>query len=474
MPLSLDFPEIANAFRRFLLLPVRPIAHSFEQIARWLDKRVKSADLLEQASRDFPVVRFRDEAVMLWLDSIQHGALAPDEPPATFGEQVHRAGRRFVQGVSRVKEAAQEDLILPNLFGTIEQALEAISASVERFARPPREMAQELFNSPEARTASDLFGEAALAWRSIAGSIYQLKGFVKQVGSAFNLPRPASPQPASLEPSDPHRLPDLLDRYSRLIVAGLLVLPTLPVFASSVWQALTMVVKFGIVNVFASIEARIFGLRRRVIDLFYVDLRSVLRPALSLAVAAQLVLTVNLRFFARFTYYYGALLLLQLNTFLTDLEGFFNKFIGQINAILQAINDVLQFDLSPYISALLMGALGPLVGGIVAAKMPTITVDDLITAGTDLARATTRVTLTAFAEAVNLSGKAHAVYSTKRPQSGRSGTRVDLERVAPAAQLPRRDAPACVAGWVFFPQPVRHHLPLRAAGAAPGVLRPCY
>src|SRR5262249_13581581 len=154
------------------------------------------------------------------LDSIQHGALAPDEPPATFSTQVHRAGRRFVQGVSRVKEAAQEDLLLPNLFGTIAQESEVISASVERFARPPREMTQELFNSLEARTASDLFGEAALAWRSIAGSIYQFKGFVGQVGRAFRLPQPASP-----EPSDPHRLPDLLDRYSRLIVAGLLVLP---------------------------------------------------------------------------------------------------------------------------------------------------------------------------------------------------------------------------------------------------------
>jgi len=397
MPLSLDFPEIANAFRQFLLLPVRPIAHSFEQISRWLDKRVKSADLLEQASRDFPVVRFRDEAEMLWLDSIQHGALAPDEPPSTFGEQVHRAGRRFVQGVSRVKEAAQEDLILPNLFGTFEQALAAISASVERFARPPGEMTQELFNSPEARTASDLFGEAALAWRSIAGSTYQLTGFATQVGQAFGLPKPPSP-----EPSDPHQLSDPLERYSRLLVAGLLVLPTLPVFVSSVWRSLTVVVKFVIVNVFASIEARIFGLRRRVIDLFYVDLRSALRPALSLAVAAHLVLTVNLRFFARFTYYYGALLLLQLDTFLTDLADFFNKYIDQINAILKLINDILQFDLSPYISAVLAVAFGPLIGWAITKLMPTITVDSLITAGTDLARAATRAALTTFAEAVDL------------------------------------------------------------------------
>src|SRR5271154_6600953 len=74
MPIGLDFPEITDAFRRFLLLPVRQIAHSFEAIALWLPRRVRTADTLEQLSRSFPVVNFTNDAVTLRLDGRQsHG-----------------------------------------------------------------------------------------------------------------------------------------------------------------------------------------------------------------------------------------------------------------------------------------------------------------------------------------------------------------------------------------------------------------
>src|SRR4051812_9091724 len=103
MPISLDFPEIADAFRRFLLLPVRQIAHHFEAITAWLETRVKTADLLERASRDYPVLRFEGDAVVLWLDIMQAGGLTPDQPAPSLGDRLREGGRRFVAGIAGIE-----------------------------------------------------------------------------------------------------------------------------------------------------------------------------------------------------------------------------------------------------------------------------------------------------------------------------------------------------------------------------------
>jgi hypothetical protein len=403
MPLSLDFPEITNAFRQFLLLPVRQIAHSFEALALWLGKRVKTADLLEQASRGFPIIRFEGDAVALWLDSLQAGALAPDVPPPGILARLRGAGERFLKGVGRVKEAVQQELILPGAFATFAGAIREIAASIERFAHPPGEMTEQLFghsgvadNDPQRRTASDLFGEAALAWRSVAGSTFQLRSFVQQVATAKAF---LSPAPATGEagPSDPNALPDMLENTSRLILGGLLVLPALPAFAQSLWESLVIVVKFAALDAFARIEASVNALRKKVLDFFFVDLRTILRKALSYTMATQLVLIVNVRFFTQFALDYAALLVTQLRAYFDEVTAYFNKYIDFINSVLSAIESILQFDLSPIISTVLAPVLGPATLAI-----PSITVDDLITAGTDVARGTARVTLAALAESINL------------------------------------------------------------------------
>jgi hypothetical protein len=142
--------------------------------------------------------------------------------------------------------------------------------------------------------------------------------------------------------------------------------------------------------------------RRKIVDWFYIDLRRLVRTALSTTIAAALVLAANIRFFTRFADQYGALVLRQLTTFFDELRDYFNDIINGINSVLNAINKVLQFNLSSIIAGVVIGALGSTIGGPVADALPKITVDDLITVGTDLARAEARKDLTAIAEAVNL------------------------------------------------------------------------
>jgi hypothetical protein len=388
MPLSLDFPEITDAFRRFLLLPIRPVAHAFEAIALWLRQRVRTANLLEQVSRGFPVVRFEGDAVALWLDRIQAGGLAPNALPNSYGSHFAAAGSHFVGGLGRVKEAVREELILPSTFGILADVVDAIAASVDRFAVPATDLSERLFahsgvgdDDPMKRTAGDLWGEAALIWRSLAGSTNQLKGFVGHVGAAFHLPKLAAGD-AGGPSADPNAIPSMLEDVSRLLTAGLLVIPILPAFAQSLWETLAVVIKFRVIEGFARIEAGINKLRRKVIDFFYVDLPELIRKGLSYAIAAQLVLIANIRFFTEFALGYGSLLVSQLQTFFNDLADYFNHFIEFINKILSAINTVLQFD------------VGALVSTLIGLPMPTITIDDLITAGTDVARVEARQALT--------------------------------------------------------------------------------
>jgi hypothetical protein len=395
MPIGLDFPEITDAFRQFLLLPVRQIAHSFEALAQWLEKRVKLADALEQSSREYPVIRFEGDAVMLRLDRIQAGALASDSKPTALAEHVGKAGQRFVTGLSGIPTAIEQEWAVPGAFGAAATAIAEIAGSVERFAHPPSEMAEQLFGHPGVaaddplrRRAGDLWGEAALIWRTVAGSTGQLKGLVTNIGEAMKLfagPAVANPAPA---PGT-----DSIEAFGRYILAALILLPQIPAFAKSLWDSLVIVVKTRMIDAFTRIEARINGIRAAVITFFFVDLRGILRQVLSYAMAAQIVLLANIRFFGKFALDYGALAIAQLKTWFDAVAAYLNKYIGYVNAALTALNAILQFNVAP------------LLAGPLALALPEITVDDLITVGTDLARAEVRVALSAAAEAANLAAK---------------------------------------------------------------------
>ena len=395
MPLSLDFPEIYDAFQRFLLLPVRPIAHSFERLALWLTKRVKQADLLERASRGFPVIRFEGDAVTMWLDRAQAGGLTPDAAPQSYAQHVAAAGGRFVSGLGRIPEAVTEELILPRTFATFAAAMSAIADSVDRFASPSKDMPERLFghsgvgdDDSMKRTAGDLWGEAALIWRALAGSTDQLKGFAGHVGVAFNLPGHPAASETGDHVSDPDAIPSMLENVSRSILAGLYLIPSLPFWAGSFWSSLVVAVKFAVISGCARIEAGVNKLRQKVVAFFFDDFPALLQKALSYATAANLVLIANLRFFMEFAIEYGILLVSQLQTFFNDVADYFNHYIKIINKVLNAINDVLQFD------------VGAVVGALLGIPFPTITLDDLISAGSEVARVGARLALSAAAKSI--------------------------------------------------------------------------
>ncbi|HEX8150645.1 MAG TPA: hypothetical protein VF591_25900 [Pyrinomonadaceae bacterium] len=362
MPISLELVNFTEAFRIFHL---KSMAESFRRLGAWLARRVKKADDLDRATAHIPRVWFRDGAVTLWIDASQKDALAPDEPPPSFGDRIKAGGDRFVKGLGDYKVLKDEAQIIPNFFEQLVAALDLIEKSVVKFHRPTAEM----FDTG-ARTASDLFGEAALAWRALYfskrdlgifwASVYVLKGPEKK-GEGARVESVAA-------------LPDMFERFTRYIVAGLLLVPRLPEFVKALWAEASVFIRGKALQEFAGLEQEVFGVRRLVIDIFYVDLRETLNKGLALAAAWGFITTAWVSIFLDL----GKTFARQT---LDKLGGFFSKlavFMGKIDTVFHGLEALLKELVEINLMPLLIDKLGwKGWAAELLADPPTITLEDI-------------------------------------------------------------------------------------------------
>ena len=363
MPISLDLDHLTAPFRSLGRRDLTVIAEAFARLGQWLNARVKQADRLDDASRDFPVIHFYNEAVSTWIDEIQRGALAP---PPTLGEQLHRAGAAFVSGVRRVPEAVEEARILPRFLSTMNAALDAVFASIARFETPTA----ETFD-PKARQASDLFGEAALAFRALKFSRPQLETFLfRQLGPALKILGGSGEAGKSLE------LPEQLDRVTRVIVGVVLILATLPDLIRSLWRALDISARAQVIAAFAGLERSAHKLRQTIIDLFYVDLENQMQQAGAYVAAAGDILVDYLRFWVTFTRIYAVVVLVELARAADQIADFMHAVLGWLTEYFLKL-EFFKMDITPIILAIVGGPAAALLSHI--APLPVITLWDLLT-----------------------------------------------------------------------------------------------
>jgi len=432
MPISLDFPEITDAFRKFLLLPARQIAHLFESVSRWLAKRVMAADMLEQASRALPIVDFEGDAVAGWLDPMQARGLAPEATAPGLAERLKAGGRRFLDGVwGNLKTLVEQELILPRLFIVLADAVAAIETSVQRFTQQNDKTPDLLFGhagfgakESARRSAGDLWGEAALAYRAIAASLDQFAAFktsLERAKAIVNAPVPGETTPESAPTradsagaaiSAPETsLADSLENYGRYLLAGVLALPALPAFAASFWNAVSVRIKAATLEKLAGCEASLNRLRQRAIAFFFTDLYLMVHKAASYCFAAQKALSANLRFFGEAALAYGELIADALRTWLKDIGDLLNKYIGYLNFIFSVFRFLLDFDVGHVIVVSLSAAFGPAAAATLVATMPPLTVGDLLEMGVDGARNSARAALWTCVKAIQLYVGAHPLTS---------------------------------------------------------------
>jgi hypothetical protein len=363
VPISLELANFTAAFRTY---HVKKIAESFERLGKWLTKRVKQADDLDRATSHIPVVWFYNEAVTLWIDESQEDALAPKEPPPSFGDRLRSGGRRFVAGLKDFTTLREESLIIPRFFDSLLDAAKIIDKSVERFKEPGKWM----FDT-EARTASDLFGQAALTWRALYWSREQIGEFVQILGV---LKGPSKPGGGGGPVESAYALPDMFERVTRYIVAGLYLIPLLPEFVKRVWKEASIFIRGKVLEEFAGIEQQVFGVRRMVIDLFYVDLRNSLRKGLALASVWSFILTAWVSLFLDLSKRFGQQVLDQLAGYFSKLSVFMDKLVDVFRGLMKLLEELVKIDLMPLLIKKL-GWKGDLVSKL--ASPPSITLGDL-------------------------------------------------------------------------------------------------
>ncbi len=351
MPIGIDFAKIAATFRESIDAQNQPIKDAFESLGKWLSKRMDQTNDLERSSRAFPVIRFYNDAITVWINSTQHGVLGTPEPPRTLGETFSAAGRAFMQGLGRIGQAIKEDLILPQFFGTVAAALDIVLASIEHFAKP----SPELFDTGVRRRASDLFGEIGLLISASARSLHQITDLGMNIAIA-RLVISIAFEPAEKTEEGQSSLPALLDNVTHYLVGAILLLPLLPELWDVIVRSASLSFKISLLTTFEKYEQQIFDFRRDVLDFFFVTLFKDIRNWLGFIIIIQFLTYLYLDFYGSFIRVYTVELLSNIRRVLKDLSDF----LAPIIKWAERIRELLDGYLLPILISLLSPALGTL------------------------------------------------------------------------------------------------------------------
>lgn len=350
-------------------------------LQRWLTERLSRMSELERRTRAFPIFAFEGRALSLAIDPQQHGALRPYR---NAGQAWAAPFVAFGRGFTRIPQAVEDEMVLPNLIGMVENIVSGIAGSIERLIEP-----QSTSFDPRNARAGDLFGLLAMAWRGLTTSTGQLRLMVGDMGKAMALfatpaaahdgpAAPATPAEAVATRADtagPGFGSDPMDLVLRSMTAAMLVLPIIPGWIRTLATALWLRLRLTVVEVLRRIEARVFRARREVLSFFFETLPTMLREVPALVGALGTMLQWSINYFSAIARIYLETVLFSLTVFLRDLQRQVNEVIIIIDYVLAAIDAIMNFDLLELIKPFL-GPTAMLID-MIGIKLPVRQVLDM-------------------------------------------------------------------------------------------------
>jgi hypothetical protein len=374
----IDFAAIADGFRDPLTAQTRQMAPAFVRLAEAVKKLSEQADAAERATRAYPALRYRDGALCVRVDPAGEALLRTQEPLG-FVRGLQAGGREFLAGIGWTRTAVEQELALPRILAVGGDALEAVIASIDRFATPTPGMFD-----PRARRLSDVLGLLVLGYNSLLGSEArdQLVSVAGGAGRMLTLPGelgrlfPAETEAAAASAVAPVGAIDewvaMLDEKAVLVLDLVLLLPVLGDLLASLVREGSLELKRMILTELSSVEAQAVALRAEAIDglLAGAAFGDVAARWLD---AARVVVTANINVL---TFAAPSLL----DTLLTGTRAFaegvtvWGRWVSGLMQTFQSINEtVLRFDLLGY--ALRAALPGWLLDRL---DIPTITVEDVV------------------------------------------------------------------------------------------------
>ncbi len=346
--MPIDFDAVIAPFRTAYFLQRRSISESLRKLAEWLTKRLKETQEREQATRAFHVFSFSGDALSVWIDTSQHGALGPEgePPPSGFWATAAAPFVAFGRGLGLAKSMIAAETALPNLLATLARTVQMIIESLDRFKQPDK----ELFNVTLKRSWQDLIGEAGLFFRMIndPATVEQVKRFTSGGMELIGVIRQRFPSKPSTEPQAGGGLADL----SRLIIGGILVLPAVEQLLTQMAQTANMVGRLKLLDQLTLIQNDVFGLRRDVIDFLYVTLFDIGRQALEWLVVLQADVIPTLGLYGTFAKVYFDEVQEWLKTTGKELKTFFDGLVKFLYGLGDYLESVMSVDLGAAVNPL--------------------------------------------------------------------------------------------------------------------------
>lgn len=347
----------------------------------WLAQRQERMAELERRTRAFPIFAFEGRALSVAIDGQQHGALRPYR---NAGQAWAAPFVAFGRGFTRIPQAVEDEMTLPNLLGAIDGVIRMIHDSVDRRVDPR----PDTFN-PDTARFSDVFGLMAMAWRGLTTSTGQLRLLVRDIGLArdqFAAPAGAgavAPTPATAASDASGSAAasssggDMLGDVGRWLTGAIALLPAIPDWISTLLSAAWLRARDWMLDTFQGIEGRVFQLRQQVLEFMLQTLPGMLREVPALVAAIATMLQWSISYFALVARIYFEVAVDALTRFVRGIYTYINDFIATINRVLAIIDKILDFD----ILGLIKPFLG-VTGYIIDLIGIRFTVDDLIEVGT--------------------------------------------------------------------------------------------
>lgn len=285
----IDFAAVAAVFQERFARHTHDIKPLFDRLGEAIKLLDRSSLEAERATRSYPLLRYRDDAVCLTVDS----RLMPPLPRAAgagFGEGLVDGWHRFAGEIGYVKTAVDQELAIPRMLGPFMAMTSDILASMERFEKPTSQM----FDPNNARF-SDLFGVANLGWSSMLGSANQndLRAIARGVRAAVGAPDgTTSPVAGALAPPAPpssgppfQSLIDTFDETTKMIFDIVLFLPVVSLAIDVLINEGTLVAELEILTQLTSIESEVYDIRTSIVDelIHYSTLGSLAQAGLDVA-----------------------------------------------------------------------------------------------------------------------------------------------------------------------------------------------
>ncbi|MEV0248480.1 hypothetical protein AB0H76_17915 [Nocardia sp. NPDC050712] len=375
--MPIDFASVASKFAAAFAAQLR-VGPAQRAIEAALTRRLEAARLVDRATEGFPIVRFYNGALSLWLPPGQRGTLAPATPQRSLLDHLGAGGLGFLDGLGRAIDplrAGSQETAIARFATAANRALADLQASVRRFRVPTPAMFD-----PRARTAGDLAGLMALAFQVLAeaattsGAVRrlagQLRGTLAALGIAVpdRITRVLGPVAVDAPPVG-RTLAETADALARETLGALVLVGSLPKLIEWLLTEGALALRKSVLDGFRRAEHHVYHLRGAVFEFAFGGGTRLAARGVALVGALGAVLGAHLEFQLKFYRAYG-----------TGFAGGVREFVVELGLFLRDVLRLLR-GIPVLLGAITAIGLGDLLraklGGW-AVLVPALSLDDLL------------------------------------------------------------------------------------------------